>query len=40
MYGRAGPDVPFDGQIVVQAHNDAFPAQTFPVTGILPELLM
>ena len=34
IYGRAGPDVPFDGQITVEHHHNSFPAQSFPVTGI------
>jgi hypothetical protein len=32
--------VPFDGQIIVQHHNDTFPAQSFPVTGTPDNLIL
>ena len=40
IYGRAGPEnVTFNGQIIVDHHNNSFPPQSFPVTGRSPQLL-
>lgn len=35
IYGRAGPDIPFDGEIIIDHHNHSFPSQGFPVTGFV-----